>query len=440
MDNVVDLSDHALFLGEQATGATSLIQCVWIYDRAVDLDGLGRFHGQLRRGRLSRRIERSPLPFGRLRWVAGHGGELEVSPPRPAGELEAWLHEQANTALDCVSGPGWHLALLPLTSGGAAVSLVISHTLTDGVGLCLALADAVVGREDATAWPAAGSRGRWRAVRQDVRRAVHDLPSVGRALRAAATMNRPARDGAAAVATVRPDERIVLPAATAFVDIADWDARAQELGGSPNALLAGVAAELARRLGRTTPDGTAVLSIPVNDRVDGDTRANAVSDIEVRVAPATDLRPIRAAIKAALAGRETAPDERRALLPLTPFLPKWLVRRMIRIAAGTSVTVVSSNVGDLDPAVNRPDGTDAAAFTMRSLYPGVTRATMDGVGGVLALLSGRVGGRVFVSTLGYLPDHDLSDAVLREAVSATLARFGRSASIGLPEGTRHVHA
>ena len=188
MDNVVDLSDHALFLGEQATGATSLIQCVWIYDRAVDLEGLRRFHGQLRRGRLSRRIERSPLPFGRLRWVAGHGGELELSPPRPAAELEAWLHEQANTALDCVSGPGWHLALLPFASGGAAVSLVISHTLTDGVGLSLALADAVVGRDHATAWPAAGSRGRWRAVRQDIRRAVRDLPTVGRALRAAATM------------------------------------------------------------------------------------------------------------------------------------------------------------------------------------------------------------------------------------------------------------
>ena len=121
-----------------------------MYNRAIDIDGLRRFHDQLQRGRLSRRIERSPLPFGRHRWVSPSGqSELEiVAAPRPREEFDAWLTGQANTPLDAEHGPGWHLAVLPFTDGGAGVSLVISHCLTDGVGLCEALADAASGRHD----------------------------------------------------------------------------------------------------------------------------------------------------------------------------------------------------------------------------------------------------------------------------------------------------
>ena len=39
MTNILDLADQALFLGERATGATSVIQCIWVYDRTIDIDG-----------------------------------------------------------------------------------------------------------------------------------------------------------------------------------------------------------------------------------------------------------------------------------------------------------------------------------------------------------------------------------------------------------------
>ena len=144
MSNVIDLADQAMFLGRAIASGTNLLQCVWVYDRAVDIDGLRRFHRQLQRGRLSRRIERSPLPFGRHRWVTpGDQPGIEiVSTPRPREEFDAWLGEQATTPLDSEHGPGWQLAVLPFTDGGAGVSLLISHCLTDGVGLCEALADA----------------------------------------------------------------------------------------------------------------------------------------------------------------------------------------------------------------------------------------------------------------------------------------------------------
>ena len=156
MSNVLDLVDQTIFRVERAAGVTNLIQCVWVYNRTVDIDGLRQFHHHLQHGPLSRRIERSPLPFGRHRWVSPSGQpELEiVATPRPREEFDAWLNEQANTPLDAEHGPGWHLAMLPFTDGGAGVSLVASHCLTDGVGLCEALADAAGGYDSAISWPA----------------------------------------------------------------------------------------------------------------------------------------------------------------------------------------------------------------------------------------------------------------------------------------------
>ena len=65
MSNILDLVDQTFFRGEQATGVTAVLQCVWVYNNAIDIDGLRQFHRHLQEGRLSRRIERSPLPFGR---------------------------------------------------------------------------------------------------------------------------------------------------------------------------------------------------------------------------------------------------------------------------------------------------------------------------------------------------------------------------------------
>src|SRR3954454_12239310 len=123
MSNVLDLFDHTFSSLERAAGVLGLLQCVWVYDRAIDIDGLRQFHHHLLRGRLSRRIERSPLPFGRHRWGApGAGAEVVVvGTPRPPTEFNQWLHEQAATPLDIQHGPGWRLAALPFTDGGTGI-------------------------------------------------------------------------------------------------------------------------------------------------------------------------------------------------------------------------------------------------------------------------------------------------------------------------------
>jgi len=206
-------------------------------------------------------------------------------------------------------------------------------------------------------------------------------------------------------------------------------------GGTSNTLLAGLAARLAQRVGRVTADGSATPSIPVNQRTAGDTRANAITNVDITVDPAlaaTDLREIRAATKRALIRHREVPDERWALLPLVPLLPQRLVRRLVGVATGGTTNVVSSNLGAAAPAVNRPDGTDADYFAMKSLYPGVTTAIMHRTGGVLALLSGRVDRQVFVSVLAYQPGRPNSNDDLWQDLSGALGDFSLTATTGRP--------
>jgi diacylglycerol O-acyltransferase len=438
MGNVLDPIDQTAFDLWRVAGVTTQVQCVWVYNRPIDIDGLRQFHDHLQRGRLSRRIERSPLPFGRHRWISPDGSsDMEiVASALPREEFDAWLNEQANTPLDCEHGPGWHLAALPFTDGGAGVSLVISHCLTDAVGLCEALADAALGRDDPISWPAAASRRRWQALREDARQTARDTPAIGRAGVPAVRFARRSRGGAGA-ATPLPalpagaDEPITLPMATIFVDADEWEARAHALGGTSNALLVGLAARLAQRVGRVSADGSVIVRMPVNERAADDTRANAVSEVALTVNPApatTDLREIRAAVKQALIRHQEVPDEQRAMVPLVPLLALVPRRLLLRLGGSDATSVSSSNLGVVNSAASRPDGTDADYFAMKNVYRGMTKAMMYRLGGLQFLLSGRARGQVFVSVTAYQPGRPTSNDGLRQDLSSALNDFSLTGS------------
>jgi hypothetical protein len=166
--------------------------------------------------------------------------------------------------------------------------------------------------------------------------------------------------------------------------------------------------------------------MPVSERVAGDTRANAITNVDFTVNPPasrSDLSELRNAVKQALIRNQEVPNERFAALPLTPLVPKWLVRRMVSVSAGSANSVVSSNLGDIDPAVNRPDGTDADYFAMKTMGPGLTKATVHRVGGMLVVLSGRMNGRIFISVLSYQLNQPNSDELLQRALADTLADY-----------------
>ncbi|WP_423213044.1 type I polyketide synthase [Mycobacterium shinjukuense] len=119
VDNTLGYLDQAGFLALRAVHG-ALMQVTWVYDRPVDIDGLRRFHRNLGRGMLGRRIERSPLPFARDRWVlAPESADLDIAAqPRPRAAVSAWADERARLPLDPEWGPAWHLGVLMLEDGG----------------------------------------------------------------------------------------------------------------------------------------------------------------------------------------------------------------------------------------------------------------------------------------------------------------------------------
>ncbi|MDT5400312.1 MAG: hypothetical protein QOK33_3543 [Mycobacterium sp.] len=432
--------DQASFLGLRATGLEQLAQWVWVYERAVDLDGLGRFHDNLRHGLFGRLIERSPLPFGRHRWVAAPDTvDIDVAEmARPRAELSDWADEHAQSPIDPEWGPGWRLAVQPFTDGSTAVSLLASHCLVDGLAGGLAIADAANGRHHDFGYPPARSRTLLRALGSDARQTLRDIPEVARAIAAMARLARGGQQdlarlgGSQPIAASTDDATVMIPAITIQLDARDWDARAAALSGTSNALLNAIAAKAGERLGRRrADDGGVSLRFVVSDRGEHDTRANALSFVTIEVDPTRvtrDLAEVRVAIKQALSTLGDAPDESLAVLPVTPWTPQWAVRRMAE-ALFTDFSVGCSNLRYVDPATGRPDGTDADSFCARGVTQHITRKVLERIQGQVTLASGRFSGKVFITVVAYDVDGRNSKPELRRLMADTLAEFELAGTI-----------
>jgi hypothetical protein len=435
--------DQASFLGLRALGYGALVQFSWIYNRPANIEGLRRFHRNLGYGLLGRRVERSPLPFARDRWVISRGPtDLEIAEtPRPRSELSAWLDERTSLPLDPEYGPSFHTGVLPLDDGGTAVSLVTSHTLVDGLGILQAIADAANGRTRYLGYPHPGSRTRVRALREDSRQTIASVPELARAAAATVRITRRRRkDVAASIASAPPparalgdDQPVAVPSVTAYVDLAEWDAHAKSIGGNSFTLLAGWAGRLGVRMGRVCDDGTVTLSFPISDRTEDDTRGNAVVFPVVSVEPthlSTDLGELRLKFKQAFSDLSEITEELLAPLPLTSLTPRWVARRATGMGLGAArLPIGCSNVGDMPPAVNRPDGTEADYASGRLVEPGITKRSLERIGGQLFVVSGRVHHKIFIGVNAYLAGRTNTQDALREAMLRTFAEFDVAADI-----------
>jgi hypothetical protein len=434
--------DQAAFLRLRATGQGSVCQCTWVYDRDVDMDELRIFNGNLGTGLLGRRIERSPLPFGRHRWVAGGGSpDVDVTDAcRSRTDIGAWIEQRARIRVDPEWGPTFHLGVMPLDDGGTAISLVASHCVADGLGLATAIAEAVKGESRDFGYPQAHSRGRWRGVAEDLTEAVRALPAVIRALIATLLiLLRLSPDAKApSAAPYRlpdggDDDQAELPSITMQTDAGAWDARARELSGSSNALCIAFASRLAHRMGRVQPGGnTVTVVLPVSERTAEDDRANALSSITIAVdseAVLDDLSGVRADVKSRLTSQAEQPNELLAALPLIPFTPRWLVRHTEGIAMATDqLPVGCSNLGNFDSLVGRIDGEDATEVSMRLAEQGVTRGRIERAHGQLFCGTGTVNGSRFVTVVAYQCGAENTAASTRELARGALADLQLSAT------------
>jgi hypothetical protein len=438
-DNRLAFADQALFLGQRATGQEAVAQVTWIYERPIDADEVRRFHRNFGYGLLGRRIERSPLPFGRHRWVSCEGPQADiefVEDARPRAELSDWMDERAQLPVDPEWGPGWHMGVLPMTDGSTAVCLVASHCLTDGMGVLLTIIDAAKGNTRHLGYPVPKSRTRLRGMASDARSVIHGFPEVGRALasgaRQAFRRRREVFGSSASVPVVvaqEAAENVTVPAVSVFIDIDEWDARARALGGNSFSLVAGFAAKLAEHIGRRrASDGAVTLNIPISERAPDDLRANAVSLTNIAVDPTDvtkDLTAARGAIRTGLKAMREVPDETLEMLPLIPFVPKRVVRRGSDVVFGfaADLPVSCSNLGDIDPAVARLDGTEAEYVVLRGVDRCVTRQFLEQRPGLLTVVAARIARRICIPVIAYQPGADNSKSRLRELAAQTLAEF-----------------
>ena len=431
-----------MFLWLRAAGEEPIVQLTWVYEHPCDLDTVRRVFDTGARGAIARlRIERSPLPFGRHRWVLYDGPQPEMridERTRPRAELSDWLDERAQLPVDPEHGPSFHLGVSTFTDGATAICVVMSHCLVDGLGGLSALSDAINGSMRDFGYPPPRSRTRRRALANDARETLRGAPEVGRALVAAAKLgfrqrHNISRSGAAKPAPISADgtdELVIVPAITMFVDLGDFDARAEALGGTSYTLIAGIAAKLGERMGRRrASDGAVTLIIPTSDRTEDDDRANAESLSQISIDPTrvtTDLSEVRRTIRQGLKKERDTPNEALQLLPLIPFIPKRVVKRGGDLIFGfaADLPVSCSILGDLDPALNRLDGTDAEYVLLRGVDRHITRRGLEQKRGMLTLVAGRIGGKVSISVVAYQPGVANSKPLLRELAAKTLADFG----------------
>ncbi|WP_396929396.1 hypothetical protein [Mycolicibacterium sp.] len=436
VDSTLAYIDQGSFLGLRALGRGPLAQYGWIYEHPVDLDALRRFHRNLGRGLLGRRIERSALPFGRDHWVAWTGPEeLDLADtPRPYEGILDWFDEQLRIPIDPQAGPSWRLAVQPLVEGGAAITLIASHSICDGLGLTLAIEQAASGETWDLGYPPPNSRTRGQALREDAVEFVRSVPDFAKAIAAAARLgkNSLGEVKSSAGRSTQPSKiddgaLVTVPSMVAYFGEDQWQSRMESLGGTSNSLFAAIAAKLGQAFGRVDDKGMVRLQFPVSERTPGDTRANALSGMTVMIDPVgvtTSLRDVRAELKRSLAALSESTFDLLGPVALAPLIPARLARGLEGMALGAGAPVGCSNLGKLGVEVNRPDGTDADYLLLRQIESRTTPAILDHLGGTLFLASGQVNGKVSVSVAAWRPGGPNSKELLTAPVLQIFAEFG----------------
>jgi hypothetical protein len=432
--------DQASFVGLRALGRQPVLLFTWVSPQRLDGVAVQRFNENLARGFLGRLLQRSPLPWGRHRWVANSvpAPVLWFPDPLPVERLPEWRNALAEIAVDPEHGPAWRLAVQSIDGGGSALSILVSHTIADGLGTVQAIASAVRGEILEYRFPAPSSRWSLTRLARDGTQSLRALPDVWRALKAlasgaglkAATL-RPAAEHQHSSIDPMPGVTVTLPLVRIMMDSAQFEERASNLKITHNTLITALAAQLALRMGRVDTTGRVKLVLPVSDRRPGDWRGNALRSVTVITDPLacrSNPRILQTGIKAALTTLHTKGDTVSDVIPLVPYIPLWLARRVERKAVRTDLSVGCSLLGELPPELSEPCG-KASLFEI-SLVENFTAGDLDRLGGQLFLLAYRLGGKSFITVSAYSPGCITTPADLTPLVRDALVDIGLPGTVG----------
>lgn len=427
--------DHASFLALRALGRGPRIQYLWIVPGRVDPAAARRLNVSLASTLLGRRIRKSLLPFGRHRWIwSDDPGVLtfEDTPIEPTG-LMSWAHRQSLRPVDPETGPNWQLAVQPLSNGDTAIALCMSHSTVDGIAASEAVCDAILQRSQPNREASRRSSRRLSAISREFSDVACSVPDALRAIAAARRTLRPSpaqrtqlSDRPAMPPRLDPHQIVEVPTCILALDEGQLRGRAESAGASVTALLAGFAAHLGSLLGRVDQQGQVNVVIPISRRLEGDTRANALSVLDIHVqTPVTvgDLSKIRAQIKTGITDLTAREADFTAALALAPYIPRGIARRLESHTLRGTNTVSSSHVGTVPEAVNRPMGTEASLYS-GGLAEATTPAILNHYGGTLNVVTSTLAGRTSIRIRAWQPGIVTTRADLLPFARQALSDFG----------------
>ena len=440
--------DQLAFEFFRVTGRSQLMQCLWLYDREVNLEALAQTNERLSALAFNRLIEPSPLPWARPRWVkpARLSLPFETSPEiLPRSRLLHWANELARTPIDPVTGPAWRMAVQRFDDGSTAVSTVGSHLIIDGMGAVNAIAAAANGQELPSAYLPQGTRGWLSASISDARQILTDAPStlaaLGKLAQAKFRQSKEIKQPTAETAkddTHNRSEMVELPAVAVTIASEVWDACAQRLGGQANTLLPGFVARLASHMGRHgSADGTITLLVPI-DRRRGldDERALAIEFRTMNVVPtdlAKNLHPLNAQLKGLLRGtNKSQANALASLLPAIAWMPGTIATALLNqmFTYDKEPPVSCSNLGTLPEGLARIDGAPCGRVLTRAVDVNVTRKDLERSHGHLVVVASRHDKTVSLCIEAYqLTPAPTTTEKLRQEVIRTLADFELDAII-----------
>ncbi|WP_426610484.1 hypothetical protein [Bradyrhizobium sp. McL0616] len=432
-DDVLCYMDQGSFVGLRALGRGPALHLTWLYPHAIDEAAVRQFSERLTLGLLGRLLQRSPLPWGRHRWVANPvpGPVTWFRDPLPNECLPKLRNVLLDLPVDPERGPGWRLAVQALEGGGCALTMLVSHTIADMQAASQAIADAVAGRRLDHGLPAPSWRWSPVMLARDSVESLRALPGVWRALVALVRRSRKGRAGLSRSSSGARSSHdhfqpaVDVPLVQVVMDAGACQRRASDLGVASNTMIIAFAARLAFRMGRVDALGRVKLVLPVSDRHSSDRRGNALRSITVMADPDACRncpRALHRDIKAALASLIRHGDDLSPLFPLIPYVPLWLARHLERAALAADLPVGCSLIGELPLDMIRPCG--EALLLQISILERYTASELERLGGVLFIPCYRVGERLFFTVSGYVPGCATTRAELAPFVRDALADMG----------------
>lgn len=439
--------DHLAYELFRATGRNQLMQCLWIYDREVDLAALQRTTERLASLSFNRLIEPPFLPFSRTKWVKPTNMTAPIDQTGgilPRSLFMHWANGHARLPIDPVTGPAWRIGIQLFDDGTSAISFVGSHLVIDGMGALRAIDAAIREIELPNDYKTRGEQGWLTRCISDFKQGMNDAPSTIFSLAKIAkdswssTVKPDFQQSEKTIDSLKRNPVIELPSVTATIESSIWDACASRLGGHAHSLLPGFVAALASNFGRCrSSDGAVSLLIPI-DRRQGlfDNRALAIEFHSLTVTPnhfKTDLRQMNALLKAMLRGvKKNQISSLTALLPAIAWMPQKVITKLVNrmFAYADERPVSCSNLGDLPDKLGYIDGAPCSQIIARAVDVNVSRADLERSHGHLVVVASRYKDTISLSIEACQMEPSLTTTnELRLIVEKSLSQFGMIAKI-----------